>query len=229
MHPVVYVYSDESGVFDKFHKDYFVYAGIAVIGQDKASILSREYLNAEKSLRKSAKYKNLSELKASKLENDAKRKLYRVIKDCYKFIVLMDLKRLQDERFENRLSQQRYLDYAYKRGLKSVIRNMAQREELDLSKELEIKCFMDEHNIATNGKYLLRDSIYTEFKRGMYLPEFDIKPIAPELLDVTTTYCNSEANTLVRAADILANRALFEAKEDIRKMQDIHTSILILP
>ncbi len=48
MHPVVYVYSDESGVFDKFHKDYFVYAGIAVIGQDNASILTRSYLNAEK-------------------------------------------------------------------------------------------------------------------------------------------------------------------------------------
>ena len=47
MHPVVYVYSDESGVFDKFHKDYFVYAGIAVIGQDNASILARSYLNAE--------------------------------------------------------------------------------------------------------------------------------------------------------------------------------------
>ena len=36
LHPVVYVYSDESGVFDKKHKDYFVYVGIVVVGQDKA-------------------------------------------------------------------------------------------------------------------------------------------------------------------------------------------------
>ena len=228
MHPVVYVYSDESGVFDKVHKDYFIYAGIAVIGQDKASILARSYLNAEKNLRKSNKYKELPELKASKLENDAKRKLYRIIKNYYKFIVVVDLKRLKNECFENRLSQQRYLDYAYKRGLKNLIRNMAQRGELTLTDEFEIKCYIDEHNIATNGKYNLSNSIYTEFKRGLYFPDFDIKPIATGLLDVTTTYCNSEINTLVRASDILANRALFEVRNGTM-LQDNHTSILMLP
>lgn len=228
VHPVVYVYSDESGVFDKFHKDYFVYAGIAVIGQDNVSILARSYLNAEKNLRKSCKYKELPELKASKLENDAKRKLYRIIKDCYKFIVVVRLKELQDERFCNRLSQQRYLDYAYKRGLKNLLRNMAKNGELDLSQEFEIRCYIDEHNIATNGRYDLCSSIYTEFKRGLYLPNFEIKPIATGLRDVSTTYCNSETNTLVRASDILANRALFEAKNG-SALQDSHTSVLTLP
>ncbi len=228
MHPVVYVYSDESGVFDKFHKDYFVYAGIAVIGQDNVSILARSYLNAEKNLRKSCKYKELPELKASKLENDDKRKLYRIIKDCYKFIVVVRLKELQDERFCNRLSQQRYLDYAYKRGLKNLLRNMAKNGELDLSQEFEIRCYIDEHNIATNGKYDLGSSIYTEFKRGLYLPNFEIKPIATGLRDVSTTYCNSETNTLVRASDILANRALFEARNG-STLQDSHTSVLTPP
>lgn len=115
----VYIYSDESGVFDKTHHKLFVYSGLACVGQDKASILTRNYLLAEKAIRKSPKYKDKPELKACILEKDDKRKLYRVIGDCYKFVIEVDLSKLQDERFSSRLNQQRYLDYAFKRGIKN--------------------------------------------------------------------------------------------------------------
>lgn len=229
LHPVVYVYSDESGVFDKKHKDYFVYVGIVVVGQDKASVLSRKYLGAEKTLRKSAKYKNMPELKASRIENEDKRKLFRLIKNYYKFIVLVRLKKLQDTCFENKYSQQRYLDYAYKRGFKKLLINMDRDGAINLSERFEIKCYIDKRSTATNGKYSLRDSMLTEFQRGMYVAGHDIKPIARNLSSVSVTYCNSENTTLVRASDILANRALHEANNDIMELNDKFTSILILP
>ncbi len=209
----VYIYSDESGVFDKEHHDLFVYSGLACIGQDASSILTRRYLLAEKALRKSPRYKLLPELKACLLKNDDKRKLYRIVNDYYKFVVRVDLKRLQDERFENRYSKQRYLDYAFKRGIKDLLIKLSDDGFIDLQEELEIKCYVDEHSRASNGKYTLRDSIFQEFKIGMYYINNDIRPIMPKLIDVSVTYCNSETVPLVKAADILANRYYHEIKE----------------
>lgn len=37
----IYVYSDESGVFDKEHNDYFVFAGLICIGTNEKEIWSR--------------------------------------------------------------------------------------------------------------------------------------------------------------------------------------------
>lgn len=112
----IYIYSDESGVFDKQHHDIFVYGGLVCVGQDRASALTREYLQAEKNLRKSSKYKKLPELKAFLLENEDKRKLYRIIKGCYKFVVLINLKKIENVNFGSTQSKQRFLDYAFKRG-----------------------------------------------------------------------------------------------------------------
>jgi len=44
----IYVYSDESGVFDKIHNDYFVFAGIIIIGDNDKIKWSNKYISAEK-------------------------------------------------------------------------------------------------------------------------------------------------------------------------------------
>lgn len=226
----IYIYSDESGVFDKYHNDIFIYGGIVCIGQDISSILSRKYLLAEKSLRKSPKYKNKAELKASMLDNSDKRKLYRVIEDCYKFIVAVDLPKLKNERFESRYSKQRYLDYAYKRGLKGILEKMNSDHVIRLEEEIELKCYVDEQNTSTNGRYSLEETIYNEFKYGVYSGGFDFKPIARKLETVDIKYCNSETTTLVRSADIFANRVLFEARNTVlEEMLDSHTYLIRLP
>ena len=48
----IYVYSDESGVFDKVHNDIFVFEGIIILGTDEKAVWSRKYSNVEKLLRK---------------------------------------------------------------------------------------------------------------------------------------------------------------------------------
>ena len=48
----IYVYSDESRVFDKEHNDYFVFAGLICIGTNEKEIWSRKYSAVEKLLGK---------------------------------------------------------------------------------------------------------------------------------------------------------------------------------
>ena len=64
----VYVFSDESGIFDYKSHEYFVYGGIIIIGKQEMDSLSRRYSAMEKNLRKKSKYRNLPELKAAFLE-----------------------------------------------------------------------------------------------------------------------------------------------------------------
>lgn len=64
----IYVFSDESGVFDYKHQDWFVYAGMIIKGKQDIDILNRKYLALEKKLRQKEKYRKLPELKAKYLD-----------------------------------------------------------------------------------------------------------------------------------------------------------------
>lgn len=81
----LYVYSDESGVFDKEHNDYFVFGGIICIGTEEKELLSRRYSSVEKVLRKSKEVSSDYELKATQVDNSEKGKLFRSLNKSYKF------------------------------------------------------------------------------------------------------------------------------------------------
>ena len=44
----IYVYSDESGVFDRHHNDYFVFGGLVAFSYSEADEATRRYQHAEK-------------------------------------------------------------------------------------------------------------------------------------------------------------------------------------
>lgn len=44
----LYVYSDESGVFDKVHNDIFVFGGLIFLDKNNKDIFARKYLKARK-------------------------------------------------------------------------------------------------------------------------------------------------------------------------------------
>lgn len=63
----IYIYSDESGVFDKQHNDFFVFAGVILLGKEEKDKWTRMYSHKEKQLRSA---KGVScELKANFLSN----------------------------------------------------------------------------------------------------------------------------------------------------------------
>ena len=204
----IYVYSDESGVLDKHHNEYFVFGGLVFLTKDDRETMTRKYVAAEKNIRKGGKYVQKAELKASTIKAADKRKLYRLLGDCYKFGTVIEQKKVLDSIMSNKKSKQRYLDFAYKIGVKRLLQRLISDGVIIPEEVKNIYFFVDEHTTATNGVYELRESLEEEFKNGIHNWNFSTfyPPIFQKMDSVQLNYCNSETVTLVRAADIVANR-----------------------
>lgn len=213
---VIYIYSDESGVFDRVHNDYFVFGGIICFGKQEKDDSARKYAHVENVIRKSGKYAFDVELKASNITNSEKGKIYRSLNNVYKFCVSIKEKDVNLHVYDNPKHKQRYLDYAYKIALKKCFEKMIKSKLIE-PKEVElIVVSADEHTTATDGKYELRENLLMEFKHGMFNPNYDkyFEPIFPFLKDVQLKFADSSRDRLVGAADIVANHCYHVALEN---------------
>lgn len=209
----IFVYSDESGVFDKKHNDIYVYGGVVFLSKDDKDNCGRKYLSAERCIRKSLSMDNVAEIKAANSSNKNKSKLYRSLNDVIKFAVVVNQKYIRDEIFLDKKTKQRYLDYAFKRGIKNCFQHLIHKELIDPSSVHDLIFFADEHSTATNGRYELRESLEQEFKLGTYSNNWSNfhKPLFPGMSGVHMDFCDSANTTLVRAADIVANHVYYKA------------------
>lgn len=164
----IYVYSDESGVFDRYHNDKFVFAGLIFLDKTSKDKMSRKYSKAEKDIRKNSRYTPEDELKASIISNKEKSKLYRSLNRCYKFAVVVDQKRVNIQIFNSKKDKQRYLDYVYKIAVKRALQNMIQRNLIVKNDVERMFFYVDEHTTATNGRYELKEGLEQEFRYGTY-------------------------------------------------------------
>lgn len=225
----IYVYSDESGVFDYIHNEYFVFGGLIVLGKKEKDKLIRKYKAAEKAIAPS--YTEGIELKASRISNDHRAKLFRALNQSYKFGVVIEQKKIRrKEIFSNKKSKQRYLDYAYKIGVKNALKQMMQ-QGLFLPEDIQmVRVYVDEHTTATDGIYELREALLQEFKEGTFNYDYHVfyKPILPTMDGLELVYCNSSTNPLVRASDIIANRIYHEviSKNDPRIRDNLFITFL---
>lgn len=207
----IYIYSDESGVLDKTHNDYFVFAGLIFFNKEDKDICSRKYQAAEKAISK--RYPKNIELKGSLILNKDKGKLFRSLNNYIKFAVVIEEKELLDSIFNSKKSKQRYLDYAFKICLKKTFQQLHHDGLLDFKEVKNIYIYADEHTTATDGKYELTEALLQEFKFGTHNWNYRVffPPIFPNLNSLAVKYCNSKTNTLIRSADIIANRIYFYA------------------
>lgn len=220
----IYIYSDESGVFDKKHNDIFVFGGIIILGNPEKLVLSRKYAKAEKDIRKSQNLPRDYELKATAISNGDKGKLFRSLNQYHKFGVIIEEKRVLDRIFESKKDKQRYLDYAYKIAVRRAFEDLIKQRLLIEEEVRNLYFFVDEHTTATNGCYELREGLEQEFKNGTYNWKYDtfFPPIFSKLESVQLTFCNSKNKLLVRSADIVANKIFYYAKqEDHEKLRSI--------
>lgn len=215
----LFIYSDESGVFDKVHNEIFVYGGLIFIGKQQKDEYARRYLAAEKAVR-GQKYVDGSELKACRISNKEKGKLYRSMGEAIKFGVIVNQKNVLDRIFLNKKDKQRYLDYAYKIGLKRALQQLIKAGVI--GKDVDnIFMYNDEHSTATNGRYELREGLEQEFKLGTYNMQYDkfFPPLFEKMQGIRLEFCDSRKVTLVRAADIVANRIYYMALN--RKLENL--------
>lgn len=204
----IYIYSDESGVFDKAHNNVFVFGGLIILGKCSKEYWSRRYSSVEKNIRLSGGYSGNFEMKATSINNGEKNKIYKSLNNCYKFGVVINQKRILDRIFVSKKDKQRYLDFAYKIAVKKSLEDLVQHGVLKGDDISDICFFVDEHTTATNGCYELKEGLEQELKSGTYNMNYDksFPPLFPDMDCVQLTFCNSSTTLLVRAADIVANR-----------------------
>ena len=203
----LYIYSDESGVFDKKHNDYFVFGGIICFGNEQKERACRRYKSVERQLRVEYHYKEEKELKACLVSNKTKFKLFKCLHDTYKFCVLIKQKQVLDVIFENKKHKQRFLDYVYKMCLRVSFEYLITHNMLNPYKIEKIYVNADEHHTATDGLYELRENLLNEFKYGTFNSDWTScrEPLFPTMDEVIVKFCDSAKTLLVRAADIVAN------------------------
>ena len=212
----LYVYSDESGVFDYIHNDIYVFGGIIFTSKDTRDVCARKYSKAEKVIAQSGNYQKNTELKANILSNNQKGKLYRSLNKEYKFAAVVDQKKVYQQIFEDKKSKQRYLDFVYKMALKNAFTKMIDRGIFQASDIKNIYVFYDEHTTATNGIYELKEALRQEFKSGTYNWNYQrfFPPLFPNIADVSTKQMDSKKSLLIRSADIIANKVYHLACKD---------------
>ena len=231
----IYVFSDESGVFDQINNDTFVYAGIIFTDLQEKNLAERRYRSVETRLRKNAKYKTMPELKASKLDVKDKRNLLSSIKDKgYRFAVVIKQKQLSQKVFATPKTKERYLDWAFKLGLKEAVLRLISIGEIQSDENVMFHIEVDEHSTSTDGIYSLEEGILKEFRDGTQNWQYG-KVFPPILLNwesVKVQYRQSENTTLIRTADIIANRVYSVYRPDTDYTEDLSEdflSIKILP
>ena len=219
----IFVYSDESGVFDKVHNQYFVFGGLMFLSKTDKDNMNRKYIAAEKAIRASNRFKKSDELKASLISNKEKGKLYRSINNVEKFGIVVQQKLLNDKTFANKKTKQRYLDWVYKYAVKQKFNDLISQQKIIPKEVKRIHFFIDEHTTATNGKYELKESLEQEFKNGNMNFEYQTfhPPLFENLVAVDLHFCNSNVNTLIRASDIVANKLYYHIYSN--SMENLNT------
>ena len=225
----IYIYSDESGVFDMNHNDIFAFGGLIILGQDSKEEWSKRYAKAEKVLRGKKQVSRDYELKATKIKNSEKSQLFRSLNKCYKFGVVIKQKTVLSRIFESKKDKQRYLDFAYKIAIKRAFESLINKNIIKSDEVERLYFYVDEHTTATNGRYELREALEQEFKNGTYNFEYScyFPPIFNSLKEVNLIFCNSQTKLLVRAADIVANRIYYLYSSDESKLNMIQNLNLI--
>lgn len=217
----LYVYSDESGVFDKDHNKYYVYGGLIFLSKEDRDSAARKYRAVEKEI--APKYKPGIELKATAIEGKHKRRLFSATKNCIRFGGIIDQSQVNAGFYTHKKSKQRYLDYVYKLSLKNALIHLRNKNGLNLDTIDKLIIYTDEHTTATDGRYELSEAIFHELRIGTSNYEYNLyfPPIMRGLTSVDLKLCNSDKVTLVRAADIIANSIYRSATKQINLQSDI--------
>lgn len=212
----IFVYSDESGVFDRKHERYFVFGGIMFLSKEERDVCSRKYSHAENVIRERQSLTNGEEVKASRVTNENKGKLFRSLNNQIRFGVIIDTQKVIANLWGSKKDKQRYLDYAYKIAVKRCFSSLIQKGKVIPGDVHHLHFFVDEHTTATNGRYELREALEQEFRFGTYNFNWDhfYPPIFPNAISVDLEYCNSANKVMVRAADVIANRIYHSARNN---------------
>lgn len=217
-------YIDDSGVLHKnAPSGLFVYAGLSFISDKHRQSASRRYHAVAKKIKNNVHIDG--EVKSSKLKPKHKQSLFSTISKESLLYLCVQNDQVYDNILADKKSIHRYKDYVLKMMIKAKIKDYIVKGEIDPEKPILINILVDEQGTATDGIYSLKNSIYEELANG--ISNFNYGTFHPPVFssDVTVDveYCDSSKNTLIRAADIVANRvwhSYLTNKPQLRQFDD---------
>lgn len=223
----LFIYSDESGTFDKRHNSVYTFGGLVLRGTKERDAAARAFLNAERAVRETGHVPG--EVKAAKITPQDRARLFESLSPFEKFGVVIEQKQVNDHVYTYKEPRQRYLDWAYKMGVKKKLKTMVRRGAIEAEQTKALHVFADEHTTATNGLFELTEELEKEFRYGTFNWNFTkyFPPLFTNMNSVTLDYCDSEKTVLTRAADIVAN-TLYHASLDGRLPEDTSGNFTVL-
>ena len=96
----IFVYADESGTFDYIHNEIFVFGGVIYLSKENKDIATRKYLKVERDIRNSKSIEN--EIKACKISNGTKNKIFRSLNNTLKFSAIINQKRINKNIYKHK-------------------------------------------------------------------------------------------------------------------------------
>lgn len=223
----LFVYSDESGVFDYKHCTFYAYGGLILTSEKAVYHATHKYCAVEKIIREQYGFTEDVELKASNLSPKIRYRIFRSINYGYRFGCIIRESYVHRAIFADKKSKQRYLDYAYKIAVKRAFERLIDEKTIIAEDINSIRFFVDEHATATNGCYELEESLEREFKYGTtnYNYNMHYPPIFPAMSKVSMKFCDSKSQPLIRASDIIANR-IWHLENDGERARDMKNTIV---
>lgn len=232
----LYVFADESSVFDHAHNDLFVYGGIIVLGKHNYDAIVNRHQSLERRLRREdPSLKNKPEIKAAYLNLKQRKRLFNLqAPQCVRFGVVIDQQKVYEQIYQTKQDKQRFLDYALKRGIKHAIESANMSGLISKEDINGISIVVDEHSTATSGKYTFEETVDEEFRRGTYSPNYDT--FFPPLFSlnfprIPVAYCDSKKVVGVRIADITANwiyKAYVDYQNNQQQLQQLLKATVLL-
>jgi len=98
----IFVYSDESGVFDEKHYEHYVFGGLIFLCKQDKDLAERKYSEVETNVRQRLSKNNIEEIKGSNLSNKYKTNIFRSMNNWIKFGVVIDLKKVNKNIYQEK-------------------------------------------------------------------------------------------------------------------------------
>lgn len=224
----IYFYFDDSGILHSTNlSKKFVYAGYFFTSKEKSDDAKRKYKKLVKQIQWALDTKE--ELKASKISNKYKQKLYTVLKNENSVSLTVNINRVHNYILASSKSICRYKDYILKIAIKKVIKHLIDEQIIMHDEDIEIHVYVDEQLTATDGIYGLETSIKEELQYG--ISNYNYGSFYPPLfsgeVSVEVKYCESKCNYMIQAADILANRIFASYRDNRPELRRIPNHVLL--
>lgn len=191
---------------------YCVYAGYVFYSTEEKRNAERLYNSVERSIKDHLGLSIKDELKSYGLEPKYKKRLYSVLNKFNRFSCVIDNSKIKPEIWSHKKHKQRFLDYAIKRTIKDTLTAGSKAGLISLTSPISIHIFFDEHTTATSGIYELEEALKEELIQGTFNFNYRLffKPILVKQSSVNLRHSNSKNVTLIRAADVVANRVFYK-------------------